>query len=118
MSILKVNDIEPAVAGGEKFFLSRAWVNFDGTGTVTIRASGNVSSITDFGTGDYMMNFITPIPDAFYAVVGSVSRQDNNSGSLNVSSAVVPTASVVRVRTFVGLSTSFDPPYVSVAIFR
>ena len=45
----------------------RAWVNFNGTGTVAIRASGNVSSITDNGTGDYTVNFTTAMPDANYS---------------------------------------------------
>jgi hypothetical protein len=45
----------------------RAWVNFNGTGTVAIRGSGNVSSITDNGTGDYTVNFATAMPDANYA---------------------------------------------------
>lgn len=45
----------------------RAWVNFNGTGTVAIRASGNVSSITDNGTGDYTVNFTTAMTDANYA---------------------------------------------------
>jgi hypothetical protein len=47
----------------------RAWVNFNGTGTVAIRGSGNVSSITDNGTGDYTVNFTTAMPDANYAAV-------------------------------------------------
>lgn len=46
----------------------RAWVNFNGTGTVAIRASGNVTSITDNGTGDYTVNFTTAMPDANFAV--------------------------------------------------
>jgi hypothetical protein len=49
----------------------RAWVNFDGTGTPAIRASGNVSSITDNGTGDYTINFTTAMPDANYSVVAT-----------------------------------------------
>jgi hypothetical protein len=44
----------------------RAWVNFNGTGTVAIRASGNVSSITDLGTGIYRANFTNSMPDANY----------------------------------------------------
>ena len=47
----------------------RAWVNFNGTGTVAIRASGNVSSITDNGTGDYNVNFATAMPNTNYCVV-------------------------------------------------
>jgi hypothetical protein len=49
----------------------RAWVNFNGRNTVAIRASGNVSSITDNGTGDYTVNFTTAMPDANYSVAGA-----------------------------------------------
>jgi hypothetical protein len=53
-------------------FGCRAWVNFNGTGTVAIRASGNVSSITDHGTGEYTVNFTTAMPDTNYAVTITV----------------------------------------------
>jgi hypothetical protein len=56
--------LTPAVVGSQ---LCRAWVNFDGTGTVAIRASFNVSSITDNGTGDYTVNFTTALADANYS---------------------------------------------------
>jgi hypothetical protein len=52
-------------------YAAKAWVNFNGTGTVAIRESGNVSSITDNTTGDYTVNFTTAMPDANYAGVGS-----------------------------------------------
>lgn len=55
----------------------RAWVNFNGTGTVAIRASGNVSSITDNGTGDYTVNFSTAMPDANYSITASVGSNNN-----------------------------------------
>jgi hypothetical protein len=63
----------------------RAWVNFNGTGTVAIRASGNVSSITDNGTGQYTINFTTAMPDVNYSVVCSGKGSDNNryTGLLN-----------------------------------
>jgi hypothetical protein len=67
MSNLKVNSIEPANAGSEDYFLARAWVNFNGTGTVAIRADGNVSSITDLGTGNYRVNQSSGQVDANYA---------------------------------------------------
>ena len=54
-------------------FRCRAWVNFDGTGTVAINGSGNVSSITDNGTGDYTVNFTTAMADANYAVSHSAA---------------------------------------------
>ena len=59
----------------------RAWVNFQGTGTVAIRDDGNVSSITDNGTGVYRINFTTAMPDDNYSVVGS------NIGSVHASYA-------------------------------
>lgn len=54
-------------SGSAPMYACRAWVNFNGTGTVAIRASGNVSSITDNGTGNYTVNFTTAMPDANYA---------------------------------------------------
>lgn len=56
----------------------KAWVNFNGTGTVAIRAAFNVTSITDNGTGDYTVNFTTAMPDANYAMV---ANSPNQSGS-------------------------------------
>jgi hypothetical protein len=70
MSTLRVTTVtnpsggQPTIAG-----LARAWVNFDGTGTVAIRASLNVSSITDVGTGQYTINFTTAMPDTNYVGV-------------------------------------------------
>jgi hypothetical protein len=58
----------------------RAWVNFDGTGTPAIREDGNVSSITDNGTGDYTVNFTTAMPDANYVMVATGT--DESSGPL------------------------------------
>ena len=54
----------------------RAWVNFNGTGTPAIRASGNVSSITDQATGQYAVNFTTAMPNSNYSVAGGASSSD------------------------------------------
>lgn len=85
MSTLRVNTIQdstgsssPAING-----LARAWVNFNGTGTVAIRASLNVSSITDNGTGDYTINFTTAMSDANYAVsLGPTIRAGGDGNSI------------------------------------
>ena len=61
--------------------LAKAWVNFNGTGTVAIRASFNVSSITDNGTGDYTVNFTTAMVDANYAPTGSVGPSAGGSAT-------------------------------------
>jgi hypothetical protein len=102
----------------------RAWVNFNGTGTVAIRASGNVSSITDNGTGDYTVNFTTAMPDANYAVVGfAETTQDYpiRYGGMTVQSG--QTDMTVRVTTSFGSSSAnsgaaSDSAVCNVAIFR
>jgi len=63
---------------------AKAWVNFNGTGTVAIRDDFNVSSITDKGTGDYAVNFSTAMSDANYSVVMSNKPADNNTSTLDV----------------------------------
>ena len=60
-----------SASGSAPMFACRAWVNFNGTGTVTINESGNVSSITDNGVGKYAVNYITDMEDANYCVVSS-----------------------------------------------
>ena len=56
-------------SGSAPVYACRAWVNFNGTGTVAIRASGNVSSITDLGVGQYRLNFTSSLADTNYAVI-------------------------------------------------
>jgi hypothetical protein len=100
-------------------FGCRAWVNFDGTGTVAIRASGNVSSITDNGTGDYTINFTTALTDANYNICGSA--QEISGTGLPVLSPFQTspaTTSSLRVRTANASVTLVDPAIVSVSIFR
>ena len=70
--------------GSAPSYACRAWVNFNGTGTVAIRASGNVSSITDNGVGDYTVNFTTAMPDANYSVSGLTNKEaDGHAISMN-----------------------------------
>ena len=56
---------------------AKAWVNFNGTGTVSIREDFNVSSITDHGTGDYTINFTNAMSSADYCVVAGGSGPVN-----------------------------------------
>jgi hypothetical protein len=100
----------------------RAWVNFNGTGTVAIRASFNVSSITDNGTGDYTVNFTNAMPDANYAVQCSLQGASGWSGVNGQASVKVSTTplvgSVVVVTGQPTLGTLADVPYVYAAVFR
>jgi len=98
----------------------RAWVNFNGTGTVAIRASGNVSSITDNGTGDYTINFSTAMPDANYSV-SSLSRITSTGIApvvVNLLTTTTPTASLFRICTDRNGIGVVDPEYVFASVFR
>lgn len=104
-------------SGSAPSYTCRAWVNFNGTGTVAIRASGNVSSITDNGTGDYTVNFTTAMPDANYADALSAG----NSAGLFVAyyPAITKTSSALRIRTAgITAQSLTDLEWVSVSIFR
>jgi hypothetical protein len=96
----------------------RAWVNFDGTGTVAIRASGNVSSITDGGTGDYTVNLTTAMPDANYVGTQSVERSALNAIRFIAPYVQSKTTSAYRVTTTSGADALLDVTDVYVAIFR
>ncbi|CAL62411.1 Hypothetical protein HEAR2278 [Herminiimonas arsenicoxydans] len=69
-------------AGTAPVYACRAWVNFNGTGTVAIRGSGNVSSITDTGVGDYVVNFMAAMPDANYSATGMASTDSTTGGQM------------------------------------
>ena len=107
--------------GSAPVYACRAWVNFNGTGTPTIRASGNVSSITDNGTGDYTVNFTTAMQDANYAIAGGAV--DTGSGELvglgtYAGPGYTVAAGSVRVGCRDGSSANRDPHHVWVSIFR
>jgi len=105
----------------------RAWVNFNGTGTVAIRESGNVSSITDNTTGNYTVNFATAMPDANYvpsmSVTGSTLINNVFSIVIGAASTGVPdlkTTSALKVTTggaYAGSSIT-DMAEINVVIFR
>lgn len=98
---------------------AKAWVNFNGTGTVAIRAAFNVSSITDNGTGDYTVNFTTALVDANYGVVGACGNGSTGSFVFRSNAFTsVPTTTAVRISTANSAFSASDADYVSVSIFR
>jgi len=106
--------------GSAPLYACRAWVNFNGTGTVAIRASGNVSSITDDGVGQYRMNFTTAMPDANYSEIISMS---GNSDSANTFSTNVTTNSFIPTAAYAVICTKFngsvyDAAHTMATIFR
>jgi len=106
------------VSGTAPIYPCRAWVNFDGTGTVAIRASGNVSSITDNGTGDYTVNFTTAMPDVNYAGVwgGTGINVYPALGIGDITTTWVQTT-YIRGRYFAATSAA-DLASVNLAVFR
>ena len=101
----------------------RAWVNFNGTGTPAIRASGNVTSITDNGTGDYTVNFTNAMPDANY----SASAQNSGDATVGTFCALfctplassTPTTSSFRFITIQrNDGAQRDPTFLCVSVFR
>jgi hypothetical protein len=104
----------PGLVGTYPAFDARVWVNFNGTGTVAIRASGNVSSITDNGVGDYTVNFTTAMPNANYSLVAS-----STFGSANGFAGTAPTTSAARVSAYTTTTgAALDSAFICVAIFR
>ena len=95
----------------------RAWVNFVGTGTVSINASGNVSSITDNAVGNYTVNFTTAMPDDDYSVNGSTSSAVNNNVFI-AGASVLPTTSAYRFNTRASSNVNLDMPIVNVNFIR
>ena len=111
------------VVGTAPLYMCRAWVNFNGTGTVAIRGSGNVSSITDNGTGDYTVNFTTAMSDINYCASLSFSRDpDCPSGNIATNNStgfnVAPTTTALRVGMFLFGTGGKDVTYINVAVFR
>jgi hypothetical protein len=130
MSTLRVNNITDTSGGSSSLSVpgaAKAWVNFNGTGTVAIRAQMNVSSITDNGTGDYTVNFTSALADGNYAVTGigtSVANGDPGSNVVVIkapsesSAATTYTTSAVRIITGRFSSQIVDLGYISVVIHR
>jgi hypothetical protein len=114
------------VSGTAPIYPCRAWVNFNGTGTVAIRGSGNVSSITDSGTGLYDVNFTTAMPDANYAIAATAYSTNSAlyaiGGQVN---AQAPTTAKFRIATGAGASLGADStagytdlPHIFASVFR
>jgi len=106
MSTIKVNNLQNTSGGASSTAeeiqqgRAKAWVNFNGTGTVSIYDDYNVSTITDHDTGQYTINFTNPMPNANYAFTG-INSSDGDSGHESIVSkhgGSTPTTSALRIR--------------------
>jgi len=105
--------------GSAPIYACRAWVNFNGTGTVAIRASGNVSSITDHAVGNYTVNFTTAMPDTNGSIGGSaVETIGSSSGGMRVVSSSFISTSAIKVDALYFNGGNSDCPFVGVQVFR
>jgi hypothetical protein len=117
--MLAANAVTEAKLGSdEQKGLAKAWVNFDGTGTVAIRESYNVSSITDNSTGHYTVNFTTAMPDTNFAALSTCNYRTTMQ-----TDQTARTTSSVTVSASIGASGSSlishtDKSIVAVAVFR
>lgn len=128
MSTIRVSNIQDtsggntstpaAIANG----IAKAWVNFNGTGTVAVRASYNVSSITDANTGEYGINFTSAFTDANFSTVVTAKVDDNNTigtgNNSTIAGAAVRTTTSVLVFSSSTNSVRVDSAVMNVAIFR
>ena len=108
-------------SGTEIGTMCRAWVNFNGTGTVAIRAQFNVSSITDNGTGDYTVNSTTALADANYATQFTVRNDAITAYGwvTGIQSATAPTTTAVRLVVYRAHDgAARDTDIACVSIFR
>jgi hypothetical protein len=124
MSTLRVTTVtnpsggQPTIDG-----LAKAWVNFNGTGTVAIRASLNVSSITDNGTADYTVNFTTAFADTNY-VMTAIAGGTGGGQAMMVSPGASAggyggqTTTSCRFTAWTWNVSLNDPSYVTAAFFR
>ena len=127
MSTLKVNTIQNT--SGVEVYTCKAWVNFDGTFSASsiftvanggIRAAGNVTSVTDNGTGNYIVNFTNAMPDANF-VVNAITNSTTGDASRPVvafrTGASTTTAVIQTVGTY-NNNTNVDCSVITVTIFR
>lgn len=110
-------------SGSAPVYAARAWVNFNGTGTVAIRASGNVSSITDNAQGDYTVNFTTAMSDTSYGFAmnaqETISGNGSDSPSVGLSDGSPLTTSSLRFNVVNATGNAYlDSANVSVTVFR
>jgi hypothetical protein len=119
VSTLRVNNISDFSGGSSNLNIpgtAKAWVNFNGTGTVAIRASLNVSSITDTGVGNYRINFTNSFADTFYSTVGT-ANDTANWGTVVIS--IDNQTTYFAIQTLINNGTALaDPTQVCFAVFR
>ena len=117
MSLIKANDIQNASGGiptvKSQQLIPTAWVNFNGTGTVAIRGSENVSSITDRNTGAYTVNYTVAMANVNYCATASQRNTASDDEGIEVSSFLVGSTNVFNC---IAAGTGKDSDLVCVSV--
>ncbi len=118
MSTLKVNTLEEATVGGATFYTAKTWCNADGVGTVSIRGSGNCSSIVDAATGKYLISFTNNLSNTTYAPSASMATVTNTSLSTKFGNSGYNPALLTSSCRFTASSGAnyYDVDYVSLVV--
>ena len=117
---LQINGATLDPVGSAPMYACRAWVNFYGTGTVSIRAGGNVSSVTDNGTGEYTVNFATAMQDDNYSAQVTLDHPQSNRDFYQPTGIAKTVSSYRFKQTYDGgaYGEGLDSETSNVAIFR
>ena len=123
MSTIKANDLTNTTGGiptvKSQQLIPTAWVNFDGTGTVAIRDSENVSSITDNGVGLYNVNFTVAMANTNYCAVGGATTDSAGTGNIVDNDIALRTyeTGLVKVRCYREADSAwYDPAIVTIIV--
>jgi hypothetical protein len=116
MSTLRVTTL--ATQAGVEVYTAKAWVNFNGTGTVAIRASGNVSSITDRGTGEYTVNFTNAFSDVNYCGVASATIGGSNNTNRDAAIGPIDASSAYCNSWVADTGNAIDVAVICASFFR
>lgn len=103
MSTLKADTIQSTGGGAATLtnqYAAKAWVNFNGTGTVAIRQGGNASSLTDEGTGDYTVSFTTAMTDVNYCTNVTSDSSSKTAAARSPTTYALGTTSSIRVSVY------------------
>lgn len=104
--------------GDAPIYACRAWVSFNGnTNPPTIRGSGNISSITKNGTGDYVIDFLNALQDDSYGVCGITSNEGEGQRTIQIRDGVgSPGSTRIRVYTMRDGGAKFDCSYITIVV--
>ena len=112
-------DALSTASGSAPSYSARAWANINTSGTVSVRQSGNVSSVTDVATGQFTVNFATAMSDDGYSITGSPSENGANTIILIFArTGASKTINGCYMQTLIDSGGFVDTYDINIAVFR